>query len=448
LEQTSALSGQPIQITLSGGAQSPQFAVDAGRGTITINNFVSPVNPAQSMSASQSFVVRATLAGGTGESSFLFRPTPPVLAPSASSFQTTPTTAVPLETDERVRGDYSPLMWYYVLPGTPMNSPTLSGDYLYYPAQVRGRAMLIALDANPQNNDPAVGKGSRQVLNVVSAFVLNGSAQPPRSINHARWKQTLEGLPDANGAKQPVTRIGSAVGGQGVLAVNTDQGLFAFEETLTLIGEQNRVVEAKPDGSASWVLNNTVRVSTAGGEVPRFVGTPPDVVLDNPNEATGRRVLDRTPISRPSVVRRLTASEMLIADTGNNRVVRVDRSGRELWELEALNDPFNIRASGDPATLSGPTDVDYWPVTRVDANGNVTGYEAHYLIADAGNYRIIEVVDFYDTRAGSSRTCPAGAAGAKRCWFGARARARKRAGSCATRAWPGSWARGSLTAKR
>jgi hypothetical protein len=78
--------------------------------------------------------------------------------------------------------------------------------------------------------------------------------------------------------------------------------------------------------------------------------------------------------------------------------VRVDRAGKVLWDLEKINDAYKILASGDPLTLNSPTDVQFWIVYNYGPQGQITGYEAHYLVADAGNFRIIEVVDFYDDR--------------------------------------------------
>lgn len=389
LEQTSALTGQPFTVSAgqAGTANNAQFTVDASRGTITINNFVSPLGAGgpggNALSASQSFVVRATPLGATAEVTTTVRPQPSSAPPPGFP----PSVADVTSAARTIRGDYSPLLWYYVLPGTPLSSPTLSGSHLYYSANVGGTAAVIAVDSDPQGNDPTVRQG-QQVFFVADTM---GTAKP--TINHARWKQALRGLPGAGGQTVAVTSVSAPVGGQDILAVNSDQGTFTFENVITLIGDGKRLIEVRPDGAAVWTLDATVRVTTAGGEAPRFGlnGT-----LENPDTATGRQTEERTPISRPSVVRRLGASDLLIADTGNNRAVRVERSGRELWALQKINDPYGIAAQGDSLTLNGPTDIQYWPVTQFGANGRPIGFEAHYLIADANNNRIIEVVDFYD----------------------------------------------------
>ncbi len=382
ISQTNALTGQPVQTVLSQGGQgqNAQFVVDAGRGTITLTNFVSPLGNGLPMSASQSFIVKATLAGATAEQTFVFRPQPAALAAPGAPPITEDITGTPITP---LRGDYSPLLWYYVLPGEPRSSPTLAGSYLYFSTFVGGKATLMAVDSDPKGNDATVREG-RQIFFVADKI---GNANPV--VNHARWKHPLVGLPGA----PAVNLSGAPVGSEGLLAVNTDQGTFVFDETLTLISDGKRVIEVKPDSSAAWVLDATVKRTTAGGELPFFtLGGG----IANTTPPTGRVVEERKAISRPSVVRRLGAADLMIADTGNNRVVRVGRSGEVIWELEKITDPFGIASSGDPLTLNGPTDVQFWPVTQFDNNNRPVGYEAHYLIADASNFRVIEVVDFYD----------------------------------------------------
>lgn len=407
ISQTNALTGQPVETSLSqaGQGQNAQFVVDAGKGTITLTNFVSPLGNGLPMSASQSFVVRATPVGATAEQTFIFRPQP-VAGASPN--------VVPNETDltgNRVtplRGDYSPLLWYYVLPGEPKSSPTLAGSYLYFSTFVGGTTTLMAVDADPKGNDATVREG-RQIFFVADALVdpATGTTKNP-AINHVRWKRQLAGLPAANGSAPFVNSSGAPVGMEGLLAVNTDQGLFTFEETLTLISDGKRVIEVKPDSSAAWVLDATVKRKPAGGELPLFtLGGG----LANTTPPNGRIVEERKAISRPSVVRRLGAADLMIADTGNNRVVRVGRSGDVIWELERFNDPFGIASSGDPLTLSGPTDVQFWPVTQFDNNGRPVAYEAHYLIADASNFRVIEVADFYDQNGRIREDLPGNARG-------------------------------------
>ncbi|MBC8139008.1 MAG: hypothetical protein H8F28_24290, partial [Fibrella sp.] len=95
-------------------------------------------------------------------------------------------------------------------------------------------------------------------------------------------------------------------------------------------------------------------------------------------------------------VRRLGATDYLVADTGNNRVVRIDRGGILRWSVDRLNDPYGILAPGDPETLNAPTDVLTRQLSSFNAGGVRVGFETHYLIADSGNGRIVDVVDYFD----------------------------------------------------
>lgn len=340
-------------------AQGTQFVVDAARGKIRITSFQPTDRVGPAASASQSFVVSATLAGQTA----------PVVQVHRPLYQ---------GGGVNYGDDYTPLLWYYVLPGRvdPGSSPTLYGDHIFFLGRMGTNpsvpSSVIAVDADPSSNDPAVQR-ARQVSAVVAT--LDNKKQ---ALNHVRWVRSLG-----------VNAV-ALTGTQGALLVNSDQGPLAFEDAITLIADGKRVVEAKPDGSAAWTLDSTVKYTTAGGETPIFLGNG----IANP-PAAGRIVEERRSISRPSTVRRLSASDLMIADTGNNRVVRVDRGGKVLWELERINDSFNILASGDPITLNGPTDVHFWTVYSYNG-GVISGYEAHYLVADAGNFRLVEVVDYYD----------------------------------------------------
>jgi hypothetical protein len=95
----------------------------------------------------------------------------------------------------------------------------------------------------------------------------------------------------------------------------------------------------------------------------------------------------------------LGPGDTLVVDTGNNRVVEVDRKGRQVWPLDNY-DPARTRRPGDglgfdyyrsPANtnlgLNHPSDAyRYW------AGGAPNTAEMHTVIADTGNYRVIDVI--------------------------------------------------------
>ncbi|HIE08474.1 MAG TPA: hypothetical protein EYP65_01335, partial [Armatimonadetes bacterium] len=103
-------------------------------------------------------------------------------------------------------------------------------------------------------------------------------------------------------------------------------------------------------------------------------------------------------------------TQYLVADTGNDRVVVVDRGAREVWELSNKYDrtarrwyAFNddpvpdwgknapLLRPGQPRTVRRPTFAYRYASTSPTGN-----YQVRTVVADAGNRRVIEVVDEYD----------------------------------------------------
>nr|WP_309690783.1 hypothetical protein [Armatimonas sp.] len=337
---------------------------DATRGRIVMTDLRTAGGR---FSTSLSFVVTFVPAGGNADETV-------VISPSALL----PNNGAGTDVDPRglpVNGSYSPLLWYYVLPGLPTSAPTLAGDILYLGIASGGRENLVALDAEPTSNDPTIRAGEQ-----VETVVLN-LAGVQQKLNHIRWVRPMAGRVSA-----------PPVGAQGTLAANTLLGTEAFESGVTLVTDAKRIIEVDAGGAALWTLDGTMTFQVAGGELPLFDPSAGGGIV-NPATATGRAVQDKKTLSRPALARRLSPSDYLICDTGNNRVVRVDRSGQVRWELTELNNAYGVLTSVDPITLNEPTDVQLYTVFSPGG----AGYEIHYLIADAGNNRIIEVADYFDT---------------------------------------------------
>jgi len=359
-DPANAAQSQTISALLPATGNNPVSSTqnlvgDASRGRISVTDMrVS----GRRFSSSLSFVVTYVPAGGTSDKTVVITPTPLL-----------PFNGAGADIDSRgiVNGGYSPLLWYYVLPGTPTSSVTLAGDMLYL-AVLNGTPKIVALDADPASNDPAVRPGLG--LQVEAVFANNNP-----KVNHVRWVRQTDA---------PVW--GAPVASQGTLALNTLAGTDAFATGVTLITDAKRILEVDGAGAALWAVDGTIKYQAAGGAVPRFDVDGTLIPGD------GRVVVERKTLARPSLARRIGPGDYLICDTGNNRVVRIDRSGGIRWELDDLNDAFGILSSADAKTLSGPTDVQIF--TLLSPGG--VGYEIHYLIADAGNNRIIEVADYFD----------------------------------------------------
>ncbi|WP_309717547.1 PQQ-binding-like beta-propeller repeat protein [Armatimonas sp.] len=351
-----------LPVSTSSVSSTQNLVGDASRGRISVTDMrVS----GRRFSSSLSFVVTYVPAGGTSDKTVVITPTPLL-----------PFNGAGADIDSRgiVNGGYSPLLWYYVLPGTPTSSVTLAGDMLYL-GVLNGTPKVVALDADPASNDPTVRSGLG--LQVEAVFASNNA-----KVNHVRWVRQTDAI-----------IYGAPVASQGTLALNTIAGLDAFETGVTLITDAKRIIEVDGAGAALWAVDGTIKYQAAGGAVPRFDVDGTLIPGD------GRVVVERKTLARPSLARRIGSGDYLICDTGNNRVVRIDRSGGIRWELDDLNDAFGVLSSADAKTLSGPTDVQIF--TLLSPGG--AGYEIHYLIADAGNNRIVEVADYFD-RDGNIRT--------------------------------------------
>ena len=142
-----------------------------------------------------------------------------------------------------------------------------------------------------------------------------------------------------------------------VLVLNGTTGISTFTRQLTLIADNNRILETDADGQAVWSADATV------GDGGAKVG-----------------------FSHPAALSLAASNDYLVADTGNNRCVRFDRGGQVLWELTRFSDPNHLLKAGSPLALSAPTSVQ---ILR-------RGLSVSYLVADTGNSRILEVTDTYN----------------------------------------------------
>ncbi|MBC8141396.1 MAG: hypothetical protein H7Y38_08135, partial [Armatimonadetes bacterium] len=354
--------------------------IDYATGKVNIADFRRADDPKQTLSGSSTFLVKHSPRG---------EPTAGATQPTKAftPFGTLPNVQVNAEEgvlnaasgSNATVGGHSPMLWYYVLPGNPNGSPVKIGDQIFLTIGNR----LVAVDADPVSNDPTVRvRAGEQVYNVVNTIVYGtGSKEVDR--NHVRWSANL---PSPAG-------LGSPSGDEGVVAVNTTAGTVAYSEGLTLVSDNTRVMEVNADGAAVWSTNSTEDRKIIGGEQPIYAA---DGTLLNAAAPQGVQTSKSQGFSSPRSVRRLGSSDYLVADTGNNRVVRFDRGAVLRWSVSRVNDPYNVLAPGDPLTLDEPSDVLTRRLATFDAGNNRIGFEDHYIIADTGNSRVLDVVDYYD----------------------------------------------------
>lgn len=165
----------------------------------------------------------------------------------------------------------------------------------------------------------------------------------------------------------PIGNLRAAPSASGsVLVLNGTAGISAFTRQLTLIADNNRILETDSDGQAVWAADATV--GTGGAKVD---------------------------FSHPAGLSAVSSNDYLVSDTGNNRCVRFDRGGRVLWELTTFSDPNHLLTAGSPLSLSAPTSAQ---ILRRNLGNSVA---VSYLVADTGNSRILEVTDIYNPLTGA-----------------------------------------------
>lgn len=279
-----------------------------------------------------------------------------------------------------------------------VSSPVLAGGKIYLMGQA---GFLHELPADPRRVEARFPRPAAGLL----GFNLDSYGFALRRIYNAGG-----GL--AEGA------VPSPLVGPGLLAANTRRGLVFYGTPNVVIADADRIVEASGDSTA---LASTGAVTRRRIDLSEFA-IPTDPSFAN----TGNRPIltERQLLNRPSKVLKLNrlssltslfasgnpqlpavdapnaiteTSEMaeesyLAADTGNNRCVEFNPAGNVVWELRDFQDPYKLLPPGEPLHLSGPMDVQRWVETE---NHPTLGrlQVIHTLVADTGNFRVLEIVD-------------------------------------------------------
>lgn len=298
------------------------------------------------------------------------------------------------------------------------SSPVVAGSHVYVIGNQRtsgarnelGPAVLFQLPADPRKLDNGFLAGSD-----VGAWKSGGQTDTTRPPG---W------MVDARPISQSPVLAPPAIAND-LMVIITGEGITAYKAGRTLVADANRVLEVGTDGRVAATMNATQKLVAVGSDVPipadrELVGLPAETAFTAATK----------PLDRPSVVRRLNRtssiasiffssaptesglvgehSEMaeeslLIADTGNNRIVETNPGGKVIWELSSFQDPFRLLAPGETLKLSEPMDVQRWVDTESDsvAGGGPPLLVIHTLIADSGNTRVIEIVDKIRYRQGN-----------------------------------------------
>lgn len=259
--------------------------------------------------------------------------------------------------------DWNNLVWFMRIPAAITSSPMVMGDILY-----------VGL------SDGSLG-----------AIDLAHSSIPKEGPGEVQWMpggNAWAGLPLPASSLTPLEAIEATVtGSHGMLGVVTPKGLGVLYSPVTLVTEPDQIAEIDAGSRKTWICDATTS----------YTGTSTATDTDPGSPVFGAT---KTPFNKPSVARRASIGGTIVADTGNNRVVHIDRAGTVLWEITDFDprDPVTgapLLPPGSSESLNKPTDVTMWACTELDdpTNSGGTSHPAyHYLIADSGNYRVVEIV--------------------------------------------------------
>ncbi len=273
--------------------------------------------------------------------------------------------------------DPYPTAWIGSNPGgnsglQPASGASVIGNTLYYGSTT---GQIVSVDISGIN--PSGGQ--------VNVYKDDGTS---RVIAQAAIKG-----PDGFVVQLPQPIFSPPIATTGIVAVGTSQGLAVFDNQLTLIADNNRLLEVNRHGDAAWVMDgtHTNRLAQSVGANGSQIGTL------------------AVTLNRPNMAHIYGLNDYVIADTGNNRVVELDHGGIVIWEMSKLSNDLRFLRDNDPVALNQPTDVQVYntsgtgtltfksPVSKAtytyNPGANGSWVAIHYIIADSGNFRALEVVD-------------------------------------------------------
>jgi hypothetical protein len=331
---------------------------------------------------------------------------------------------------DSIAGNWNNLRWYAVLLGQQLKAnPVVVGDTMYLPCEITvptdsglqtfGGILGIATD--PYRLQPDLAQRKDQAGTVPRVDPNN----PLKYQSIIRWPfiddliTDLERDPDPGAflrelfrrfaeGFQTGTGLSPIAVGEGLMVISSGQGLHAYSRQSTIIADESRVLEVDTAGRVVWSTENT--------QLDFYTGS---IVSSKA----------RYPITPNARVYRYGENELLIVEPERNRVAIIDRAGAEIRTITqfipdrvplrdtngnitriidlrdeawaaANNLPGSNYIAGAPTNLRNPTDVTVWtefvPATRNPYTyRQQLEYWIHYTITDAGNARVVDIVDRY-----------------------------------------------------
>jgi hypothetical protein len=324
------------------------------------------------------------------------------------------------------QGRFNPLKWSMVINGFDLRSNLFAaGDVLYFggqsvlPSIIEGNfpptnsGFTYAVNTRISSTDirlpglprihmgNLIGRKWEPYVSTIDVGTNPGDVVPSpyilwpnpfgiRSFDDLRVRFRASTL----GAGEIVQRV---VGGNGVLNLTTDRQNITYARADLLVGDAGRILRVDPSGQPVWALDSTIKAGREGSV-----------------NSTGNEVR----LSNPTRVIPVSATDYWIVDSGDKRIVKVDATGREIrtinrFMFDPVFTPEGVSRNADPR-LGVPRDLVTFNTFKSTAEinnlvsrnqlapaigRNFSGsaeYWNHYVIADSGTQRIIELVDRYE----------------------------------------------------
>jgi hypothetical protein len=313
-------------------------------------------------------------------------------------------------------GPWSPLLWYQVFEGTetvPGVAPVVTGDSVFIgmsstlPNVLNGLSfafsgVVTGTAAQIPPNDPWLtavdyadgSSGSYRSWQTQLWTLPYGGLQGaqtsdpyllwPQTVGVTSFSQYVQRLNQTTLGKS--TEVVGLAAGEGALGVLGDSGLYSFDKADFVVCDENRIAHFDPSGNALSTLQTSANAGAGG--------------LSNSINVKG--------LVRVTKAYDLGNNNLLAIDSGGNRVVKLDAAGNESRAIGSfIIDPLhpvdgyraNESANGPEGdTLKSPEDALTYSSYVQQAQNPLTNaqpleYWTHYVIADTGNHRLIELVD-------------------------------------------------------
>ena len=280
----------------------------------------------------------------------------------------------PVSPSEVDLSNWNNLIWSLALPkhgGTRCSgissSPVVLGDYVYFTCD-DGYLYAVSVDASPTDK---------------TFRVLDPS--DPESQSWMPMRDPI-GSGSSGGSKISVAGAG------GVVAVPCSSGLYCYGHSMNLVTDNHRVLELGADGKVAWSCDAVFEPKLAAG-----------VVTTTPGENVYG--IESKSLNKVMVAQKFGPSDYLVVDSGNDRVLRIDRGGQVTWSLTSFTDPRGLLRSGEPKSIKDPVDARMW--SEFEYQDDTLYYVIHTLVVDKGNFRIVDIIDRYTTGANGQIGGPA-----------------------------------------